>query len=77
MYNVFKIDQQPFSKLFITSQQTFICSKSTRETVEIDVVLMSYSEYNSRHFLVFLILTLNRRMLLGIASSDYDNYWNF
>ena len=77
MHNVFKIDQQPFSKLFITSQQTFIYSKSTRETVEIDVVLMSYSEYNSRHFLVFLILTLNRRMLLGIASSDYDNYWNF
>ena len=29
------------SKHFMTSQQTFTCSKSTRETFEADVVLMS------------------------------------
>ena len=35
------------SKLFVMSQQTFTCSNSTRETIEVYVVLMS------------LLLTLN------------------
>ena len=53
--NIFKIDQKSLSKLFITSQQTFTCSKSTREILEVDVVLMSLfltlnSERNSHHF---------------------------
>ena len=38
VHNILKIDQKSLSKLFMTSQQTFTCSKSTRETL---VVLMS------------------------------------
>ena len=30
------------------------------------------SEHNSHHFLVFLLLNLNRKMLIGTASFDYD-----
>ena len=40
MHNIFQVNQQPLSKLFIMSQQTFTCSNSTRETIEVDVVLM-------------------------------------
>ena len=40
MLIIFKIDQKSLSKLFITSQQPFTCSKSIRETLEIYVVLM-------------------------------------
>ena len=47
----------------MTSQETFTCSKSTRETVEVYVVLMP---------LFFTIATLNRKMFFWIASSDYE-----
>ena len=47
----------------MTSQETFTCSKSTRETVKVYVVLMS---------LFFTIATLNRKMFFWIASSDYE-----
>ena len=40
MYNIFQVDQEPLNKLFVTSQETFTCSSSTRETIEVDVVLM-------------------------------------
>ena len=40
MHNIFQVDQEPLSNLFITSQQTFTCSSSTRETIEVEVVLM-------------------------------------
>ena len=42
MHNIFLIDQQSLSKLFITPQQTFTCSKPTRETLKVYVVLMSF-----------------------------------
>ena len=41
LHNIFKIDQKSLSKLFMTSQQTFTYSKSTRETLEVDVAVMS------------------------------------
>ena len=47
----------------MTSQQTFTCSKSTRETLEVDVVLVS---------LFFTIAALNKKMFIWIASSDYE-----
>ena len=34
MHNIFQVVQQPLNKLFITSQQTFTCSNSTKETIE-------------------------------------------
>ena len=55
----------------MTSQQTFTCSKSTRETLEVDVVLVS---------LFFTIAALNKKMFIWIASSDYETisiYINF
>ena len=41
LHNTFKIGQKSLSKLFMTSQLTFTCSKSARETLEVDVVLMA------------------------------------
>ena len=67
------------------SQVTFPCSKSTIETQEkdekcvqslfkcdvIDVVLVSLNCYEliSNIFLAFLLLTLNKKMLAGVARS--------
>ena len=50
MHNIFKIDQKLLSKQFITSQEIFVCSKSTRESDEIDIVFMS----------LFFILGINK-----------------
>ena len=41
LQNIFKIGQKSLSKLFMTFQQTLTCSKSTRETLEVDLVLKS------------------------------------
>ena len=66
--------QKSSSKFFMTSQQTFTCSKSTRETIKVDVVLMpSFLTLNiGRTILESLLLALNRKMLIWIASSDYE-----
>ena len=58
----------------MTFQQTFTCSKSTRETLEVDVVLMSlFLPLNIIHTIFeSLLLTLNRKIFIWIASSDYD-----
>ena len=58
----------------MTSQQTFTCSKSTRESLEVDVVLMSlFLLLNIIHAIFeFLLLTLNRKIFIWIASSDYE-----
>ena len=75
LHNIFKIDQKSLSKLFITSQQTFTCSKSTREILEVDVVLMSlFLTLNIIHTIFeSLLLTLNRKIFIWIASSNYEN----
>ena len=59
----------------MTSQQTFTCSKSTRETLEVDVVLMSlFLPLNIIHTIFeSLLLTLNRKIFIWIASSNYEN----
>ena len=41
LHSILKIGQKSLSKLFMTFQQTLTCSKSTRETLEVDLVLMS------------------------------------
>ena len=58
----------------MTFQQTFTCSKSTRKTLEVDVILMSlFLPLNIIHTLFeSLLLTLNRKIFIWIASSDYD-----
>ena len=75
LHSIFKIDQKSLSKLFITSQQTYACSKSTREIIEIDVVLMSlFLTLNIIHTIFeSLLLTLNRKIFIWIASSNYEN----
>ena len=60
--NIFKIDQQLLSKLFIASQQTFTCYN----------VLLLTLEHNTHRFIVFLLLTLNKKLFTSIVSSDYD-----
>ena len=58
----------------MTSQQTFTCSKLTRETLQFDVVLMSlFLPLNIIHTIFeSLLLTLNRKIFIWIASSDYE-----
>ena len=58
----------------MTSQQIFTCSKSTTETLEVDVVLMSlFLRLNIIHTIFeSLMLTLNRKIFIWIASSDYE-----
>ena len=82
LHNIFKIGQKSLSKLFMTSQQTFTCSKLTRETLQFDVVLMSlFLPLNIIHTIFeSLLLTLNRKIFIQIASSDYETisiYINF
>ena len=74
LHNIFKIGQKSLSKLFMTSQLTFTCSKSARETLEVDVVLMAlFLPLNIIHTIFeSLLLTLNRNMFIQIASSDYE-----
>ena len=77
LHNILKMDQRSLSKVFITSKQTFTCSKSTREILEVDVVLMSLfltlnSERNS-HLFEALLLTY-RKIFSWIASSDYETF---
>ena len=57
----------------MTFQQTFTCSNSTRETLEVDVVLMFlFLPLNIIHTIFeSLLLTLNRKIFIWIASSDY------
>ena len=75
LHIIFKIGQKLLSKLFVTSQQTFACSKSTRETLEVDVVLMSlFLPLNIIHTIFeSLLLTLNGKLFIWIASSDYES----
>ena len=88
---IFKIDQKSLSKLFMTSQQTFTCSKSTRETLEVDVVLMSLfftitdfkqeNAYLDRFFWLWNYIHLhiffsNNKALLSSTLSSYINVWN-
>ena len=56
------------------SQQTFTCSNSTRETLKVDVVLMSLFLPLNKSYIIFesLLLTLNRKIFIWIASSDYE-----
>ena len=58
----------------MTSQQTFTCSKSTRETLEVGVVLTSlFLPLNIIHTISeSLLLTLKRKIFIQIASSDYE-----
>ena len=58
----------------MTSQQTFTCLKSTRETLEFDVVVMSlFLPLNIIHTIFkSLLLTLNRKIFIQIAFSDYE-----
>ena len=74
LHNIFKIDQKSLSKLFMTFQQTFTCSKSTRETLEAELVLMTlFLTLNIIHTIFeSLLLTLNRKMFIWIACSDYE-----
>ena len=59
----------------MTSQQTFTCSKLTRETLQFDVVLMSlFLPLNIIHTIFeSLLLTLNRKIFIWIASSNNEN----
>ena len=67
--NIFKIDQKSLSKLFITSQQTFTCSKSTREILEVDVVLMFlFLTLNIIHAIFESLLLTYRKIFIWIAS---------
>ena len=55
----------------MTSQQIFTCSKSTRETLEVDVVLMSlFLTLNIIHTIFESLL--NRKMFIWIAPLDYE-----
>ena len=58
----------------MTSQQTFTCSKSITETLEVDVFWMSlFLPLNIIHTIFeSLLLTLNRKIFIWIASSDYE-----
>ena len=54
LHNISKIDQKSLSKRFMTSQQTFTCSKSTRKhskSVRFNVFILT-SEHYSYHFRV-------------------------
>ena len=46
MHNIFKIDQKSLSKLCLTSQQIFTCSKTTGETLEVDVSTADFKQEN-------------------------------
>ena len=56
------------------SQQTFTCLKSTRETFEFDAVLLSLFLPLNIIYTIFesLLLTLNRKIFIQIASSYYE-----
>ena len=59
----------------MTSQQAFTGSKSTRETLEVVVVLMSLFLTLNKIPTIFeslLLATLNRKKFIWIASSDYE-----
>ena len=57
----------------MTSQQIFTCSISTRETLEIDVVLMSsFLTLNIIHTIFESPLLTYRKIFVWIASSDYE-----
>ena len=58
----------------MTPQQTFTCSKSKRETLEVDVFRMSlFLPLNIIHTIFeSLLLTLNRKNFIWIASSEYE-----
>ena len=75
LHNILKIGQKSLSKLFMTSQQSFTCSKPTKESLEVDVVLMSlFLPLNIIHTIFeSLLLTLNRKIFIWIASSNNEN----
>ena len=61
----------------MTSQQTFTCSKSTRESLDVDVVLMSLFLLLNIIHAIFesLLMTLNRKIVIWIASPDYETIY--
>ena len=72
--NIFKLGQKSLRKLFMTSQQTFTCSKSTRKRLEFYVVLSLFLPLNIIHTIFeSLLLTLNRKIFIWIASSNNEN----
>ena len=57
----------------MTSQQTFTGLKSTRETLEVVVVLMSlFLTLNIIHTIFESLLLTYRKIFIWIASSDYE-----
>ena len=77
LHNIFKIDQKSLSKLFMTSQQIFICSKSTRETLKADrpcsnTFILTF-EHNSHHFWVTIADIKQENIYLD----SFFWLWNF
>ena len=64
------------SKLFMTSQQTFTCLKSTRESLEVDVVVMFlFLPLNIIHTIFeSLLLTLNKKNFYLDSFFSLGNY---
>ena len=64
IYNIFQVDQRrPMSKQALLLVQIQLEKQLSRRR---------WCEHYSHHFLLFLLLTLNREMFTGIASSDCD-----
>ena len=70
--NIFKIDQNSLSKLFIASQQTFTCSKSKKEILEVDVVMSLFLTLNIIYTTSESLLLAYRKIFIRKASSDYE-----
>ena len=74
LHNILKIGQKSVSKLSMMSQEIFTYSKSTTETLEVRILLMSLFLPLSIIHTIFesLLLNLNRKIFIQIASSDYE-----
>ena len=67
IYNIFQVDQRrPMLKQALLLVQIQLEKELSRRRSNVN------SEHYSHHFLLFLLLTLNREMFTGIASSDCD-----
>ena len=73
LHHIFKIDQKSLSKLFMASQETFTYSKSTREILEVDVVLTSlFLTLNIIYNIFESLLLTDRKIFVWIVSSNYE-----
>ena len=61
-----------YSSIFIVVFLSWISIYPRAERCHCSTVFFVNSEHNSHHFLVFLLLTLNRKIFIGRASSDFD-----